>query len=156
MGNGFPIINGNAASWAEMTFKVHILGAVAIPIDDIVEIDYADMLEPGKARGAGPRIKARTVGEYDTDGSMGILRAAFKTLQLALNSVNPGRIGLVPFDIVVQWVPLDFLNPEVITDKLVGCRIAGRAQSAATGPDPSKVTCKLSLAQLELDGITLV
>jgi hypothetical protein len=152
----FPFIQGQAVSYAEIEIALAISGGVRFRTKDFAAIDWDDALEPGKVRGTGPEIISRTTGEYDANGSMTMYYAKSVEFQRALKARKPQvGIGLVVFDIVINWSPLDG-EGEVFTAKLIGCRLAGRQVQSATGPDPTQKVMPLSVTRIEENGICLI
>lgn len=152
--NEFPLIQGQMVSWAEIGVKLEIYDGPSFQTTDFAAIDWDDALEPGKVRGTGPHIIGRTTGEYDANGSMTMYYEKSVAFQNELAQINP-KIGLVQFDLMVQWSPLAG-EGETFTVKLVGCRLAGRQVSSAPGTDATQKVMPLSVVRVEENGITLV
>ncbi len=154
MEQDFPLIHGQYTSWAELKIALEIFGGDSFATKDFAALDWDDALTPGIVRGTGPSIIGRTVGEYEANASMTMHYAKSVEFQEKLALINR-KIGLVTFDIVASWSPLDGQG-RVFTVKLVGCRIAGRSVASAPGPDNTQKTMPLSILRVEENGISLV
>ena len=155
----YPLIQGQATSWAEVVPSLQIHGGAAFKTSDFSEFSWSDTLTPGDVQGTGPHKVARTVGMYECEGQMAMYYAKSVAFEAALAAVNP-KIGLAKFDLVISWEPLDVETGsgtgQVFTVKLVACRISSRQISTAPGPDALVKTYPLSMLRIEDNGRCLV
>lgn len=152
----FPIINGQMVSWAELTPSIEIHDGESIQTKDFAAIDYSDSLEGTKVPGVGPKHVGDTVGVYNAEGSITLYRAAAQRFMEALAAANSrGAAGLTKFDLVVSYAPLTG-SGEVITDKLIGCRIASRQVTTAPSADAITVVLPLMVSEVILGGVRMV
>lgn len=151
----FPTINEVEPSWADLAINIPLYSGPTVQTKDIAAIKYNDKVDVGVKRGTnGGRKTGRTTGQLDNDASITFYLNGWKILRTALASKDK-RISLVGFDIMVQFTPPG--SPDIISHKIVGCRVVGRTFDLAEGPDPQKIEIPLNIMNIEEeDGITLL
>lgn len=137
----YPKVNGRVLSYASCEFQVD--GEI---ITGIKSITYKDSIERSKARGAGRQPLGRTSGEYDSEGSMTMLREDFHAL---IKRFGNGWMDK-SFDVVVTYAEDDI---EMHTDRLVGCLFDSADGSNEQGTDPLETELPLNIMYIVRDGI---
>lgn len=146
----FPLINGEAYSWASLRAEIQHGGGV-FESPDLQSLDWSDKLTPGAVRGYGAAKRARTRGEYEAEAKISFtLDGATKFLK-SLAAVKKST-GLVVFDIHADWQE----NGVDHTAEIIGCRIAERGSQNAPGPDATKVEFPLDVMRIRVDGVDLL
>ena len=159
MGFSFPQVAGEKCSFANIEIKIAIGAGQVFRTGDFAAIDWEDGVEFADVPGCGSMPCGYSVGLYSKSASLSMYRAKFYDLQSALalapSSVN--GICLVPFDILVQWTPLDpSAGGRVFTSKIAGAHIMGRTSSNAPGPAASVVAVPLFPSFIEDDRKRLI
>jgi hypothetical protein len=160
--NDYPVLDGAAPSWADISVKAQITGGSLLEIKDIAAINTGTTVEIGEQRGAsGGRVMRRTTGQKSDEGSMTLYRSGFQDFIRALMAIAPVRgnqriLSQVKFDIQVQHTP--FGSDEIYEYRLKGCRYLGRTMNGAEGVDADQVECPLSVGELVdvVDGVEAV
>lgn len=166
----YPLIDGEYPSWANIVASLEIYDGPSIETRDWTKIDFSDKLEPGAIRGTGPRKRARTVGEYDADATIGLYidaaRRFMKALAAAATAKGISGIGRVVFDVKLQYAPLSTStednqadgdgNSPIIEVDIIGCRIKTRSGSNASSADGSSIEFPLDVMDIKIDGVSLV
>ncbi len=150
----YPVINGHFVSWAEATFGISIPDGEDITVLDIVSIKWTSKLEGADVYGAGPVKRGRTIGQANFEGELAMYFDAAQRLKkaLAAKSSNGKRYGTIPFDITVNYTPIDG-DGTIATVLLQGARIMSAANDMSNGStDALVVTMPLSLLRIEEDG----
>ena len=157
----YPLLNGVAPSWADVTIKSAVYGGSMVETNDIAGIDFSDSLEMGVVRGVGGQKRKRTTGQEDNEASVKFYREGFNTFVAALAQVAPERagqkqIGLAVFDIYVFHTPPG--DSGVHEVRILGCRLSGRKFSMAEGTDGDQVECDINCMKIVhiVDGNELV
>lgn len=147
-----PKIQGTIASWANLSISLAPYGGQSFSTDAFAALDWDDKREPERVMGAGGNMLGGTDGEYQANGSMSMYLAQGVAFQEALQQIagDGQRFGLISFDINCSWVPKRDPNQNIITAKLVGCRIAGRANKNATGSAATVLEMPLFVAEVQL------
>lgn len=149
----YPTYQGEYLSFAEIKPVLSIGGQLDFKTRDFAAIDVDDELVPSKVRGAGPGIVGRTVGLYDANASMTMYQATFRAFQAALlkaaKEKGHNKIGLVKFNLILMWSPLDG-NGLIYTTRLIGARIQSRSnKNSATSADANAIEVPLSVVRVE-------
>ncbi len=147
----FPLLNGTAPSWADVSIKMAVYEGETVETADIAGIDFSDTLEMGVVRGTGGQKRKRTTGQEDCEGSLKLYRDGFVKFMRALKQVAPTRagqkqVGLSVFDVYIYHTPPG--DSEVHEIQLLGCRIAGRTFSMAEGTDADQVEVPLNIMKI--------
>jgi hypothetical protein len=146
-----PLINGVRHSWSSVEIK--IAGQIYVGVK---EIKYSDKKDRAKIRGTRRLPIARTMGEYDAEGSVTLYLEEAKELRAALAAAGEA-LGLgfmdVPFDITVSYS-----DPGVstVTDTLEGCVIGGNEGGGAEGPDALTSPIPLDIMLIRWNGLAPV
>jgi len=154
--NSYPILNGVAVSWADVTIRVVIAEGQLVEIKDIASFNTSRTVEVGEQRGAsGGRVMRRTTGSVSYECSGSLYRSGYQQLMRALTAAaeaqglirgNQRMISLVHFDVDIQHTP--FNDVEVYQRLCRGCRFLGDALNGAEGTDADQV--ELTLSALEI------
>lgn len=148
--NEFPVLDGIAPSWADISVTLSGTGIALFEMADIKEISSGTTLEVGEQR-AGGRVIRTTTGSESSEASITLYRAGFQkfceaAIAAAPRRGNEARLSLVHFDIIVQHdVPG---NPTIFTYKILGCRYAGRTLNGAEGVDADTVQVPLKVKKI--------
>ena len=160
--NEYPVLDGIAPSWADISCKATPDGGSLIVMADIKSITTGSVVEVGEQRGAsGGRVIKRTTGaKKDTAGMVlyhtGYLKLMRNLAKLAPSRGNEKLVSLVHFGFQIQFTPPG--DPDVYEYRLFGVRFLGRNTNNQEGTDPNEVDCVLSIAKLAdiVDGQEIV
>jgi hypothetical protein len=143
MNNQYPVLDGIAPSWADLSCKCKLYNGPLIEIFDCAAINSGTTLEVGEMRGAsGGRVVKHTTGASSATASITFYRSGYQKFIRALKNVAPRRgneaiLSLVHFDIqVFHSVPGD---DEIYEYRLKGMRYGGRTMNPAEGTDAEQV-----------------
>lgn len=146
----FPIVNGYAASWVELT--ISIFGEAT---NLAQSLEYGNDFARGMGRGRSGKKKLRTRGTEEPNGKITFYSKGFRDFRRKLAQVGaalprPLKWKDVPFDITCSWENDD---GDIETDQLVGCVIGNfKKSSSDDSEDPAVVECDLDLMDVQLDG----
>ncbi|MBI9055520.1 MAG: hypothetical protein JEY96_16980 [Bacteroidales bacterium] len=119
-----PLINGAEPSWANLTVSI-----ASLPENAITSIDYEDDQDMENIYAAGQTPVARGYGQIKPSAKVGLLRSAVEAIRV---SSPTGRLqDIAPFDIVVQFVPLE--GGTIITHKIRNCQFKKDSLSTKKG-----------------------
>ena len=151
----FPIYNGVAPSWADISVRLTPEGLSVVEIKDIAAINLNTSVEVGVQRSVGGRIARRTLGQDTYEGTITFYRSGLqnfirvlKDAALSLGHVRgpQAKIRLVHFDVDVQHTPP---NDDEIYQRIArGCFLTGAAINAAEGTDAEQVEVPINPAQI--------
>ena len=152
--NEFPILDGFAPSWADVTLKIKPDGASVLTARDIKSISRGRSVDVG-IQMAGGRTKRSTVGSSSNEagfvlyysGSQAFMRA-LKDAAIAEGLVRDGNVAQV--SLVFFQVDYIFTPPgssEIIERRLKGCRLLSDTESPAEGTDALTVEYKLFVTE---------
>lgn len=150
--NEYPVLDGMAPSFADITVKAKPNGAALIDMVDIAAINTNTTVEVGEQRGAsGGRVLRRTTGSVSYEASITLYRSGYQKLIRALKDIattrgNQKRVSPVAFDITVQHTPPG--DVEIYEYRLKGCRLLGRTMNSAEGTDAETVEVPLSVGEI--------
>ena len=154
--NEYPVLDGIAPSYAEITVKCQLINGPLLDIKDIAAINTGTSLEVGTQRGAsGGRVTRRTAGAESVEASATLYRSGYQKFLRGLKDAavaggfvrgNQVAIRYVHFDIFVSHTPPgDF---EIYEYRLKGCFFGGRTMNGAEGTDPDQVEIPLNPATI--------
>lgn len=118
-----PLINGIEYDFASI--EVNVNGEV---YSRVTAISYKNTLTPGKLFGTHPQAQGRTTGKYEPEASITLAKDTADMIRQALGSGYMTK----KFDITVSYAPE---GQAIITDKVLGCRIADESNSHSEGTD---------------------
>lgn len=150
--NEYPVLDGIAPSWADITVKITPKGAPLIEMKDIAAIKAGVTVEVGEQRGAsGGRVLKRTTGQSKHEASMTLYRSGYQKMLRGLKAVAPKRgnqrvLTLVHFGLQVQHTPPG--DVEIYEYRVKGARVVGRQLDGAEGVDADQVEVPLSVAEV--------
>lgn len=158
----YPILNGVAPSWADISVRISPNGGQLVEMVDIAAINTSRAVEVGLQRGAsGGRVLNRTTGQGSQEASITLYQSGAKQLYRALMQLAPVRgnqrvISLVQFQIHQQWTPLG--SAEIYERIIKGCRVIGDTLNAAEGTDAQQIEVPLSVLEIAdiIDGQEVV
>ncbi len=139
------VINGHKFGWASVTLNVDDFEE-----DDVVEINHKWMTERGKVRGKGTRVKGYTRGEDDVEGDITVNKAAYHKLLTRLKE-KYGKIADASFTITISSSETG--EDEIITEELIGCRLAGGEAAVKQGTDGLTVKIPLHIMSYTSNGV---
>lgn len=148
----FPILDGIAPSWADMSVKAVPSGVAIFDMADIAALNTGTTVEVGEQRGlSGGRVLKRTTGSQSHETSITFYRSGYQKALRNLKALAPLRgnqraISLVHFDMIVQHTPPN--DVEIYEYRLKGVRLLGRSMAHAEGTDADKVEVPCSIAEL--------
>lgn len=154
--NEFPIINGNATSWADLDLIFSAYDGPQFRTSDFTALAFKETLDPGEQRGAGPAVRGSSVGQYSVDGPsftmayQAHLRFMRVLVQVARSKGIP--LGAVNFEIAGA-----FKTPgqDLSTFELIGCRVIERGLDTKPGPDVIEIETPLWCPLARIDGVSL-
>lgn len=152
MAQEFPLLNGVAPSWADISVELQPLGASPVTTSDIAEITCSETIDFGVVRGvSGGRKMKRTTGQLDNEASIKLYRPGLQVFYRALMALAPTKLGqkvlsAVVFNIVIQHTPPG--DVEIYTLEIRGCKLAGDSYSFAEGTDADQVEVPLNIMQI--------
>jgi len=159
--NEYPILDGIAPSWGDMSVKISGTEIALLEMKDINAINTNMTLEDGEQRNAGGRVVRRTVGQDTNECSLTLYRFGVQNLYRGLLANAPRRgnqalISLVFFDIDYQHTPPG--TDEIFQRVVYGCRVKGSAMNAALGTDAQTVEMPIGCAKIAdiVDGVEVV
>lgn len=150
--NEYPVLDGIAPSWADITVKATPKGAPLIPMIDIVAIKAGVTVEVGEQRGAsGGRVLKRTLGASKHEASWTLYRSGYQKMLRGLVKVAPKRgnqrlLTGIHFGIQVQHTPPG--DVEIYEYRVKGARVIGRQLDGAEGIEADQVEVPLSVAEI--------
>ena len=157
MSETFETMNGVAASWSDILLTVAVAGGPSIKGGreggfGLKAVKFGAERKVGLQKRGGLPYK-RTSGDVDFTNSMTLYKDGWVVLRDALAKVAPvvqgvARIGLVPFDILVDWTPAEQPN-SIDTVRLISLRITKSDQSPSEGSDPGEVEVELSIMSVQ-------
>lgn len=158
----FPLLDDIAPSWADIAFVIKGASTPTLKTEDIKAINTNTTIEIGKLRGAsGGRVRRRTTGSVDYDGSITFYRSGWQAL---LRNLGPAMLtrgnqrvyGLVHFSLQILWTPPG--TAEIFETRIKGARLLGRTIASAEGTDPDELEVPLSPGEIVdvIDGIEYV
>lgn len=119
-----PLINGVEPSWANLTVSI-----ASLPENAITAIDYDDDQDMENIYAAGQTPIARGYGQIKAGAKITLLRSAVESVRA---SSPTGRLqDIAPFDIVVQFIPMD--GGTIITHKIRNCQFRKDSVSTKKG-----------------------
>lgn len=151
----FPTINEIEPSWADVSIALPLYGGPTVTTKDIAALKFSDKVDVGVKRGTnGGRKTGRTQGMLDNDASITFYLHGWKLHRNSLAMIDR-KISLVGFDIICQWTPPRSID--IISVKILGCRVVGRTWDLAEGPDAQKIEIPLNIMNIEEEGgVTLL
>lgn len=154
--NVFPLLNGVAPSWADITVNASGGGLALINMTDIQSINTSTTVEVGTKEGAsGGRDTARTTGKVTYEASVVLYRDGYQKLLRSLKIAaqtqgnvrgNQVAISLVHFNFQMLHTPFGSL--EIFDRRIKGCRLLGNTMAMAEGTEADTVEVPLSPNQI--------
>jgi hypothetical protein len=132
-----PAINGEAYDFAQVEIKVN-----GKTYSLIQEVTYSTKIERGKVRGTGPKVRQFTRGVKDEDGSLTWYKSGTGGWDEYVRDVGPGFMEKLIESITITYG--NNRNP-VVTDTLLGVKLASREVSAKEGNEPVMVKTALHI-----------
>lgn len=139
----YPIINGNAYSWASISFKIDGQADLGIYIK---EISYSHKVEREMLRGAGMRPLGFTRGEYGAEGSVTFTREGWNAI---ISKFGAGYLER-SFGVSVSYAEL---GQNTVTDELVQVRFGGSENNPSQGAEGTEVSCDLHILAIRENGV---
>ena len=159
--NDYPIYDGNAASWGDVSVKTSGTGLALAEVKDIKAVNSGRSLDVGEQRAVGGRVMRRTAGAPSCEASLTFYRSGFQAflrnlIAAAPRRGNQARISAVTFDVETQHTPEG--DTEIYTRIWRGCRVVGDTLNAAEGPDAQEVEVPVKPIEIVdiIDGLEVV
>lgn len=159
--NDFPVLDGIAPSWADITVKMMGSNITLLDMRDIAAINSSRTLEVGEQRSPSGLVIKFTTGAASHEASWTLYRSGFQKMLRRLLAAAPRRgnqalISLVHFDIEIQHTPPG--DTEIYMRRLKGLRVGGDTLNGAEGTDADKVEVPLKVKQIAdvIDGVEVV
>jgi hypothetical protein len=148
----FPILDGIAPSWADISINFKGANSPKLEMKDIASIESVASIEVGELRGAsGGKVIRTTTGASKYEGKLGLYQSGFLGLldNLSGSMQRRGELyvyGTVFFDIQQFWTP--FGTDEIFEKQINGCRILGDTLASAEGTDAQQVDVPMKVGQV--------
>lgn len=157
----FPILDGIAPSWADISVRATPNGGNLITMGDIAAINSGWTVEVGEQREGGRVIK-RTRGSVSYEAGWTLYASGYQKLLRALVEVAPRNakgqalLSLAHFLIHVQWTPPG--ADDILEYKIKGCRLLGRTIDSSEGDDAQQIEMSLSTIEVVdvIDGVEVI
>ncbi len=146
----FPIVNGYAASWVELT--ISIFGEAT---NLVQSIEYSNEFARGMGRGRSGKKKLRTRGTEEPAAKIAFYSRGFRDFRRTLAAAGtalsrPLPWKDVPFDITCSWENDD---GDIETDQIVSCVMGNFSKTSSDdSEDAAVVECDLDIMDINLDG----
>jgi hypothetical protein len=137
----YPLINGNAYSFASITIDVG-----GIKFRGFKEIKYEHSLEPGELRGNHPQLLARTRGQYKASGSLTVFQHEWEQLR---DRMGNGFFETV-FTVSVMYSELGPVGARC--DTLHGVRFTKAAKGGSESNEGTEVPLDMHIMWIEESG----
>lgn len=154
--NAFPLYNGFAVSWADISVKITGTDIVLLSTEDIAAVHTGRTIEVGQQRGAtGGRKKKRTLGSAEQEASITLYRDGYQKFLRTLVATaeaqgyvrgNEVLISPVSFDMQILHTP--FNDPEIYDRRVLGARVIGDTLDGAEGTDADQVEVPLDVMKI--------
>ena len=138
----YPLINGIKYDWScvEITIGQTVFTAVK-------SLSYKGALEPGEVFGTAAQKIGRTRGQYKPEASFELYKLDYSAL---IQTLGAGYMEQV-FDITVNYSDT---SGNIVTDKVIGCRIKSDENSHQVGTDALSVKVDLDVMYIIKNGVT--
>jgi hypothetical protein len=135
----FPLLNGIVPSWADVAITFTALDGPALDNNDLSELSWKDELDIGFQK-IGGRIIARGSGDVKQEASCRFAHSGWTKLKKILADMAPQRgdrflIGLVGFNVLVQYTPPGVDGSPIYKVEINGCRVSGRDFAGKEGSE---------------------
>jgi hypothetical protein len=137
--NGIPLINGMTYDWGEI---VATIGGV--PLTGITAIEYDDDQEVVNNYGAGRYPISRSKGRITCTAKITLYIEEVRAL--ASNAPNRRLQDIMPFDIVVSYLPNDVTK--IHHDKIMNCQFKKNSRAWAEGDTSKTVELELIVSHI--------
>lgn len=138
-----PLINGVEYSWADLTVLI-----AGVPVIGITAINYDDTQDKENIRGAGQTPIARGYGNIEATASITLLRSEVESIR---EGAPNGRLGdIAPFDIIVQFVPLN--GGKIVTHIIKNAEFTSDANRIAQGETKNETEFPLIVSHIDFGG----
>ncbi len=155
--NSYPVLDGIAPSWADITVKIQATGAPVLTADQISAMTGSRKVEVGNQEGAsGGRVMKRTTGKVTHEASITLYRDGYDLLIEMLMNValtlpglqrgNEVLIGLVHFDTQILHTPP--LSSKIFERRWYGARIIGDTAAHKEGVEADTIEVPVSVAKI--------
>jgi hypothetical protein len=119
------------------------------------DISFSDSLTPTEIRGGHPVKLGTGLGTYQADCQLQILQEHWEDqVQPRLSELGGGAIGIVKFDLVVNFVGIG--NGKINTIEVTECRVVGRQFPSKKGAEGLVRTIPLNVREIIENGVRLV
>lgn len=148
----FPLLDNIAPSWADIALTVKGSSTPLLKTEDFKAINTNTTIEIGKLRGAsGGRVRRRTTGSVDYDGSLTLYHQGWHALLANLGPAmltrgNQRVYGIIHFSLQILWTPPG--SVEIFETRLKGSRLMGRTLASAEGTDPTELEVPISPGEI--------
>ena len=158
----FPLLDNIAPSWADVAMTIKGASTPILKTEDFKAMSTGTTIEIGKLRGAsGGRVRRRTTGSVDYDGSITLYRQGWQALLANLGPAmltrgNQRVYGIIHFSVQFLWTPPG--SVEIFETRVKGARMLGRTLATAEGTDPDELEVPISPGEIVdvIDGIEYV
>lgn len=157
----FPVLDGIAPSWADITVKMSGSNVALLDMRDIAAINTGRSVEVGEQKSPSGQVIKHTTGAPSQTASWTLYRSGFQKMLRALMAAAPRRgnqalVSLVHFNIEIQHTPPG--DVEIYMRRIKGVRVNSDALNGAEGTDADKVEVGLVCKQIVdvIDSIEVV
>jgi hypothetical protein len=134
-------IQGNVASWADLTMEVSGPDITTIQVVDFTALTWKRTVERKLVRAQGGQFRGKTTGQPGFEVSFSLLENGSATLKKALAQVDPENISLVEFNITALWTPPK--SRRIRKVEIFDCGLTEDGIASALGPDETIEECKV-------------
>lgn len=157
----FPVLDGIAPSWADITVTLSGSGLVLLDMRDIAAINTGRTVEVGEQRAPSGQVIKTTTGSLSSEASWTLYRSGFQKMLRTLLAAAPTKgnrkqVSLVHFNIQIMHTPPN--DDDIYIRRLKGCRVLTDALNGAEGTDADKVEVGMHVKQIAdvIDGNEVV
>lgn len=144
MALGFPLINGDYYSFADVSFRFQ-----GLYFTGIKSINYSDTLERNNVYGSARKPLGQSSGHYSAKGDVEFYKPAFDILVAAINAIGLpfGGWRQTSFTVTVSY-SVPGVELPTTTDLIIGVRLTDCEASQSEGADA--LTRKLTMFPQEI------
>jgi len=137
-----PLINGVEPAWANL-----IVNIAGFPEERLVGIDYGESQNIENIYAMGQNPIARGYGNIEPSASITVLRSAVENIRAASPT---GKLqDIAPFDIIVQYIPMNAQTGTITTHRLRNCQFTEDKVSLKQGDTKMETSLPLIISHVD-------
>ena len=148
----YPLLNGVAASWADIALRLKPNGGSLLEVGDIAAVSGTPTVEVGEQREGG-RVIATTRGSVSNEASITLYASGYQKILRGFLPVAPidpiggdAILTLVHFDFTLHWTPPGAID--ILERRFQGCRFLSLGNDNAEGNDATQFVCPLHVTKI--------